>query len=112
MNNIRCAGPCHVCDAQQRIKEAVKQDPNILQEADQLTSKDRVSDYGHPRENLGQTAELWTAYLRGRTTITARDVCWMMVLVKASRDYFKPKRDNLVDGCGYLRCAERLDEPQ
>jgi hypothetical protein len=86
----------------------------ILDEAAALTSSDRPSSYGHPRDNLGQTAALVTAYLRGKlrpdAALDARDVAWLMVLVKASRDSFSRKRDNLVDGAGWLRCAERAEE--
>ena len=32
--------------------------------------------------------------------------CLMMVAVKLSREAGKPKRDNRVDGAGYLECAD------
>lgn len=84
----------------------------ILEEAARLTSADRQDAYAHPRDNLTQTAELWTAYLRYKrgAPLDARDVAWMMCMVKASRDSYKRKRDNLVDGAGWLRCAEMAEE--
>jgi hypothetical protein len=33
-----------------------------------------------------------------------------MVLLKTMRDGNMPKRDNLVDAAGYLRCVERVEE--
>lgn len=85
---------------------------NILNEADGLTSADRQDAYDHPRDNLGQTADLWTAYLRRKLNapLDARDVAWMMVAVKMSRDSYKRKRDNLIDGAGWLRCAEMAED--
>ena len=44
---------------------------------------ERAKDYGSGDENLTRIAGLWSAYLG--TPITAHDVCWLMVLVKASR---------------------------
>jgi len=90
----------------------------VLQEAERLTSSDRNKHYGHPRDNFTNTAAMWTAYLRGARKlrdgeeITGRDFGWMQTLCKAARDANLPKRDNLTDGCGYLRCVERLDEPR
>lgn len=82
--------------------------PTILDEAHDLTGGERQADYGHPSVDLGRTAKFWSAYLGKELTI--RDVCWMMVFLKASRDLNKSKRDNLVDACGYLRCVELSDE--
>lgn len=80
----------------------------ILAEADRITSTDRNVDYGHPLDNHTRTAALWSAYLG--VTITAREVCWMNVLQKGSRDRHLSKRDNLVDGAGFLRNAEMVDD--
>ena len=82
----------------------------VLDEAARLTSVDRQRVYGHPSVDLDRTAKLWTAYLDGRHELTGRDVCWLMVLLKSSRDRNTPHRDALIDGCGYLRCAEMLEE--
>jgi len=37
-------------------------------------------------------------------------VCWMMVLLKASRQMNAPKRDNLVDAAGYIGLIERIQK--
>lgn len=84
----------------------------ILEDAAAITSEDRMRAYGHPADNHGGTAAMWTAYLGARLNapLTARDVCLMQVLVKVSRESNAPKRDNLVDICGYARNAEMVEE--
>jgi hypothetical protein len=73
---------------------------------------DRAGQYGNPLDNHGITAEFWTTRLRARgllkegAALTPEDVCYMNASQKESRDIFKPKLDNQVDGCGYLRNVE------
>lgn len=82
----------------------------VLDEAARIVDGDRNAAYGDPAGNHGTTAALWTAYLRRRGVLTgdldARDVCWLNVLQKASRDAHDRRRDNLVDVAGYMRNAE------
>jgi len=80
----------------------------ILSEADNLINGNRQSDYGDPGVNIERIAGMWSAYLG--TEVTGEQVCWMMTMVKASRDLVKSKRDNLVDAAGYLGLIERLGE--
>jgi hypothetical protein len=69
--------------------------------------EERGKSYGNGDANLTRIAGLWSAYLG--TPVTAHDVCWMMVLLKASRSKQDPGHlDNYVDGHGYLELAERL----
>lgn len=82
----------------------------ILDKAAWITSVDRNATYGPPRDNHSRTAELWSAYLG--IPLTYRDVCWMNVLQKASRDRHYPQLDNLVDGAGYLRNIEMADNDE
>lgn len=89
---------------------------NILAEALNITNGDRQKYYGHPADNHGNTADLWSAYL-GRKygffpalKLTSRDVCMMMVLLKVSRDANSSKRDNLVDIAGYVRNADQIEQ--
>ena len=88
--------------------------PTVLEEAADITTNDRQRYYGHPKYNHGNTADMWSAYLNRKYgfegPLDARDVCMMMVLLKVSRDANSPKRDNLVDICGYTRNAEQVDE--
>lgn len=88
--------------------------PTVLDEAAKVTAGDRQRYYGHPRQNHGNTAKLWAAYLARRfgqdLDLGPRDVCMMMVLLKVSRDANRPARDNLTDIAGYARNAEMLEE--
>ena len=86
----------------------------VLEEAARITSADRNKSYGPPRDNHSRTAALWTAYLSaiGCRPLDYRDVCWLNVLQKASRDAFCPKRDNLTDAIGFLRNIEMADNDE
>ena len=87
--------------------------PSILEEAQGLVYGDRQGDYGHPRQDFTRTALLWTGVLMHKLAegehITPEDVALCMVQVKISREVNKPKRDNRVDGAGYLLCLDRLE---
>ena len=74
---------------------------------------DRGQYYGHPLENHTCTADLWSTYLQRKygvfLTMDYRDVCWMNILQKISRDANAPKADNVDDTMGYaenIRMAE------
>ncbi len=75
-----------------------------------LTRGARQSDYGHPLDDFGDTAALWTVMLRRKLLepITAEDVALCMVQVKMARQCHRPKRDNIVDGIGYLETAHMV----
>lgn len=91
----------------------------VLEEAERITGGDRQDQYGNPKTDFECIAAMWSAYLdkkflsavesRSDGDITARDVANMMVLLKIAREAHAPKRDNLVDACGYMRCAERCE---
>ena len=87
--------------------------PTILEEAADITSRDRNESYGEPLDNHTDCGAMWSVYLSRATgvkvTITPRMVCWMMVLLKSCRDAHMPHRDSLVDGCGWLRNAEMCE---
>jgi hypothetical protein len=97
---------------------------DILKTAETIVSGDRQRDYGRPRDNHGCTAALWSAYLLRRfeakqtipnsapLTLDARDVCWLNILQKASRDANRRKDDNLTDTVGYALNAAMVDEPE
>lgn len=93
-------------------KAKAKDDSSILTEAQDIIWGDREQTYGKPDVNLKRIATLWNAYLYakhgGDRVITPEDVCWMMVLLKASRQMNAPKRDNLVDAAGYVGLIERI----
>lgn len=83
-------------------------EPTILEEAHRLTSTEREADYGHPADDWRRTASIWSAILG--VEVTPEKACLCMIAVKLSRECNQPKRDNLVDICGYARCIERIRE--
>jgi hypothetical protein len=88
----------------------------ILQEAQALVYGDREKQYSHPIRDYGKTAGMWSAFLKEKllpgAVITPEEAVLMMVLLKVSREGFRHKRDNLVDGAGYFACAERIVDAQ
>jgi len=84
----------------------------VLSEAASATSGPRQRDYDHPTPNHDRIARLWNAYHNCRKfpddQLDGQDVARMMILLKIARDVFTPKRDNLVDICGYARCLEQM----
>lgn len=82
---------------------------SILDEAKRITAGARNSDYGHPADDFGRTARLWTGILKAKlregAEIAATDVPLCMIAVKLARQAHRHKRDNLVDIAGYARTA-------
>ena len=101
----------------------------VLAEARKCVCGDRDKNYGSPENSFEYIAEMWTAYLRQRglvggpkfcpqknedsnkvptseSRITAWDVAWMMVLLKASRAAGNTSYiDGCIDAAGYAACA-------
>lgn len=94
-------------------QKAVQTSSSVLAEASKVVHGERQHAYGHPLDNHGCTAELWTAYLRRKhgvaLTLSPEDVCWLNVLQKVSRQANRPKEDNLVDAVGYILNVEMID---
>lgn len=88
--------------------------PTVLQEADALIHGDRNAQYGNPNQDFQRTADMWTALLQYKLQdgqrILAKDVAWMMMLLKASRAQHSNKRDHYVDAAGYAGCGWRCVE--
>lgn len=94
-------------------------DPDELphEEAARIVLGPRGAFYDSPRRNFGRIGLIWSGLLgrklRDGQLITARDVALMMVGVKLSRESFRHKRDNIVDGHGYLMTLQMiLDEDE
>jgi len=109
--------PKKEADALDHWENAVAPTPtgSILDEAQGIIWGDREKTYGEPDVNLRRIAGMWNAYMSakaqgGSTTIEPEDVCWMMVMLKASRQMNTPKRDNLVDAAGYIGLIERIQK--
>lgn len=78
----------------------------LLQQAHEIIHGDREQTYGNPQKNLDTIAALWSIHLSRTTeeniTLTARDVCGMMILLKQARLMNTPDhRDSLMDIAGY-----------
>lgn len=84
-------------------------DDSILTEADRLVSADRQMDYGHPFEDFGRTAQMWSAILG--VEVTRTQVAQCMVAVKLSRLSATPNhRDSWVDVAGYAKCGDIVSD--
>lgn len=86
---------------------------NILEKAAEIVNGPRPQNYGHPSDNHGCTANLWSAYLERRLGVeidlTSIDVCYLMILLKISRLANEPTHlDSLIDIAGYARNAEMI----
>lgn len=69
--------------------------------------EERAKHYGDPGPNNRRIAALWSAFLG--VEISAHDVAWMMIMLKASRSKVDPSHlDNYEDAHGYVRIAEQL----
>jgi hypothetical protein len=88
-----------------------------IDEAKEVIYGDREKTYGAPSKNLLNIAALWENYLYARGLLDvnghglqATDVAIMQVLLKVARHANKYKRDNIVDGIGYLALVDRITE--
>jgi hypothetical protein len=79
---------------------------SVLAEAEGLINGDRAKSYGHPYFDYKRTVGAFNA-LTGHQ-LSVRDGITFMICVKLSREQNLPKRDNLVDACGYLGCLEKV----
>lgn len=81
---------------------------SILEEAQRLVGGDRQSSYGHPLDNWGRTAAMWSIILGH--PVTAEQAAMCMVAVKIARHVHTQSRDNLVDAAGYALVAQMIVE--
>lgn len=100
-------GDCEVGNHVRRFYSDLPE--TVLEEAARIVDSDRQEAYGPPDVDLARTGRIWGAIL-GTPDIPAATVALMMVGVKMSRQVHRPARDNLVDGCGYLRCIEKIED--
>lgn len=86
----------------------------VLQEAQRLVHGDRGNDYGHPADDLGRTAAIWSGIFG--MTFTAEMVALAMIGVKTSRLMNslsrgqRPHHDSVVDIAGYAEVINMIDE--
>lgn len=80
----------------------------VCEEADRLVATDRQDDYGHPLDDFSKVTEAAKALDIDPVANGPHHHALYMVLVKLSREAHRPKRDNLVDGCGYFKTADMV----
>lgn len=78
--------------------------------ADAITAIEgaRNGDYGDPKDNFNDTADLWTIYLAEKllSGITPADVAALQILLKVARlKHDDKKRDSWMDIAGYAGCG-------
>ena len=90
----------------------------ILEEAARIVEGDRMQMYGPPEFSYPQIAVSYSAVMRKRIEnfkgpwqefFTAKDVALLYIASKNVREANNPKRDNLRDIAGNVRCAERIE---
>ena len=80
----------------------------ILDLAGSIVTGTCQDEYGAPERNFDRIAQMWTAFLG--FDVTPAQVCWMMVLLKASRAASGTAvADNAVDACGYAALAGEME---
>lgn len=83
---------------------SVKKMHRLLDQAKAIVGGSRHAVYGDPQLTHQRTAEMWSAFLG--IEITARQVCYMNILQKCSREAHWSQEDNSVDIAGYAANAE------
>jgi len=73
-----------------------------------LVYGDRHASYGEPLDDMGRTAQLWSALLG--VDVTAEQVAMCMICVKLSRLAHQMKADSVVDICGYAETIFRMQQ--
>lgn len=81
-------------------------DETILEEAQRIVYGPREQAYGHPADDYGRVARLWSVLLS--TDVTPAQAALCMVAVKIARECHSPSRDNRVDGAGYFAVVDRI----
>ena len=106
--------PTHHWFLQQRLQLAQKEQVNMSQshndpvliEAHQLINNERNVDYDHPLDNFNRIKKGWEVIFGFE--ITEEQVGLAMTWVKIAREVHRHKRDNLVDGAGYLGTVDMV----
>lgn len=81
---------------------------NILEEANEITSKQRRQDYGEASTSFTNIANMWSVIIG--YNVTAQQVAMCMIALKISRFLHGGQRDSLVDIAGYARVIEMMGE--
>ncbi len=86
----------------------------LLDDTKEIVGGSRNKAYGNPADNHNCTAALFNAYLARKlgvpVNLTGRDICFLNILQKASREAHWSQRDNALDCAGYAANAEACVE--
>lgn len=101
------------CDSFEQWAE--DQTPNVekgsvCEEAAKLVTQKRAKEYGSFKSIADKTVMLYVEYKQEYKVATATDVALFMVCFKLAREMVKPKRDNVVDACGYMEIYQKLKD--
>ena len=83
-------------------------DPTLASEAVTIVTGARQAAYDHPRRNFQRIADLWSPILG--ITVTPEQVALCSVQIKIARELHTHRRDNIVDGIGYLLTLDACRE--
>ena len=86
--------------------ESMSEYNNIFDEANNLVNNERNCDYDHPLDNFNRIKKGWEVIFGIK--LTEEKVGLAMAWVKIAREAYKHKRDNLVDGAGYLGTVDMV----
>jgi hypothetical protein len=86
----------------------------ILDEAKTIINGERQDTNGNPEDSFKTIADFWSTYINGKfgvyVELEPKDTALMMTLFKIARETHQGKKDNLVDGAGYLGIAGDFPE--
>lgn len=82
---------------------------DILEEASRLVNGPRQQSYGHPKDNFTDIGRMWGTVL-DLPDISPEKVGLMMVCLKACREKYQHKLDNLVDLAGFAKTIQLISE--
>lgn len=99
-----------ICEERGRPVASIKAMTDLLDEAKGIVGGSRNAAYGNPADNHNRTAAMWSAFLG--IPITARQVCYMNILQKCSREAHWSQHDNDVDCAGYAANAAACKDTQ
>ena len=81
----------------------------LFTKAQEIINGKRQDQYGNPGDAFKTIAILWNDYFQDTNLFDARDITFMMVLMKMAREMHKHKRDNLIDMTGYLGLLDDME---
>lgn len=81
-------------------------DKTLCDEAVNIVTGARQKAYDKPESNFARIALAWEAITD--RAYTASEVALMFVALKIVRESHQHQRDNIVDGIGYLLCADEV----